>query len=701
MTGRRTGEAAPLLFAFLWPAVYLFPFLLPGGLQSRNDFFGLYFKYKVYLLDALGFAHRIPGWSASEAGGYPFLANPFAAALYPLNLPLALFYRLAGGYSVFDHQLFTVLGLCIFSSGLYAWLRESGADARSALVAALVMGTSLKMTELQRFPNAMHAAAWFPWLLLGIAFCRRPSTRARGMGLIAAATALIATAGYPYFLYYVQFLVLPYAAAILWPRTRSVLVAEPEEPARPRDTAAAALAMSASLAAPIVVCWPYLAAMRRLLSATTDRAGAGLRYATSHSSGAVDTLGSIVFPPAASPEGWFYFGQLPLLLLVLFFCGALDPKKRRLRDRWLALGVGLFVLAVTSVTWGAGSPTFRLLWETWPGFRLLRVWPRLNVIVVPALALLLARAWGSFESASDELRKGDGVGRRRLWWTCAVAVLALLSVHAAFLLSGFTHRYWQVFVGPAGTERAWAYPPMGFTIFAAFASVLLLFGLKWASRPSPRRGLIAAAFVLAAACDTGAIGLSQWAGRRAPSDLVRARADVSGAPMRSLGVPRMLIYDTIQLDAKYNAGVIANWYFQDYVAFLRKSARIAPGEKLELDRVRSAPGLAALLGLDDGRRIFLSPRLDFESVRDFVEESKRYEGTAAARIAVREYTGDALVVDVTSAASGFVCVIDNAAPGWTATVNERAVPGQTLFGTFKAVRVEAGVSRVAWKYDPW
>ena len=146
---------------------------------------------------------------------------------------------------------------------------------------------------------------------------------------------------------------------------------------------------------------------------------------------------------------------------------------------------------------------------------------------------------------------------------------------------------------------------------------------------------------------------------------------------------------------------MADWYFQGYVTFLRNSAGIAPGEKLELDRVRAAPGLAALLGLDDGRRIFLSPRLDFASARGFVDESKRYEQTASARIAVREYTGDTLVVDVTSALPGFVCVIDNAAPGWTATVNEHAAPGETLFGTFRAVRVEAGASRVAWKYDPW
>lgn len=692
---------APRLLAFLWPAIYLFPFLLPRGLQSGNDFVALYWKYKVYLLDALAFQHRIPGWSASEGCGYPFLANPFAAALYPLNLPLAVFYRLAGGYSVFDHQVFTVLGLCIFCAGLYAWLRESGADVRACLVAALVMGTSMKMTELQRFPNAMHAAAWFPWLLLGIAWCRHRSTRLRGMGVIAAATVLIATAGYPYFFYYAQFLVLPYAAAILWARTRSLLIAGPDDPARPRDAAAGAIAILTAIAAPLLLCWPYLSAMRRLMSVTTDRAGAGLAYATASSSGVIDTVGSLVFPPAASPEGWFYFGQLPLLFLVLFVTGAFDPKGRRRRDRFLALSVCLFVLAVTSVTWGAGSPTFRLLWQTWPGFRLLRVWPRLDVVLVPALALLLARAWESFESAGDDLRQSEPLGRRRLWWTSAAAVLALLSIHAAFLATGFTHRYWQVLVGPSGTARAWAFPAPGFTLFAVLASGLLLLGLWNATGPAPRRGLMAVVFVLAASCDTGALGLSQWAGRRVPSDLVRVEPRLAGAPERSLHTPRVMIHDTIQLDARYNTGVISNWYLQSYAAFLRKSADVAPPDKLEMERVRAAPGLAALLGLDDGRRIFLSPRLEFESASAFVEESKRYEEKAGASIAVREYTGDTLVVDVTSSLPGVVCFIDNAAAGWAATVNEHPVASESLFGTFKAVRIGAGASRVVWKYDPW
>src|SRR5262249_39656297 len=150
---------------------------------------------------------------------------------------------------------------------------------------------------------------------------------------------------------------------------------------------------------------------------------------------------------------------LPLLFLILFIAGAFGVPRKWSRDRSLALVLCLYGLVVTSVTWGASSPTFRLLWETWPGFRPLRVWPRLHVILVPPLALLLARAWESFEAMSV-----PRANRRRLWWTAAAAILAVLAVHAAFLRSGFTHRYWQRLIGPSGTSRAWAFPEAGFAV---------------------------------------------------------------------------------------------------------------------------------------------------------------------------------------------------------------------------------------------
>jgi hypothetical protein len=696
----RSRETAPRLLAFLWPAAYLFLFLLPRGLQSGNDFAGLYWKYKVALLDALAFEHRIPGWSPSEAAGYPFLANPFAAALYPLNLPLAVFYRFAGGYSVFDHQVFTVFGLCIFSLGLYLWLRESGAAPRAALAATLVMGTSLKMTELQRFPNAMHAAAWFPWLLLGIVWCLTPSTRLRGALTIAAATVCLVTAGYPYFAYYAQFLVLPYMAAVLWRRTRPALIdgGAGEEPAGGLG-AAAAIVLSA--AGSLLLCWPYLSAIRNLMTLTTDRGGSNLAFATASSTGILDTLGSLFFPPAASAEGWFYFGQLPVLLLALFVAGALDPRRLQPRDRQFALGGGIFLLAVTSLTWGAGSPTFRLLWLAWPGATSLRVWPRLNVILVPVLALLLARAWEAFERALDAYGEWTRAERRRLWLTAAAATAGLLAVHAAFLLTGYTHHYWQRYIGPSGILRAWAFPAYGFALFAILSSGLLLLSLSRTAKASRRRRLAVVIFVAVVCVDTGSVGLSQWAGRRQPSDRLRFQPRLAAAPMRSFGVPRSMTYDTIQLGERYNAGTIANWYFGSYVTFLRNGAGIGAGEKLDLERCRTSPDLATVLGLTEGRRVFFAPGLAARTPSAFLEEVRVYEREAEVRIAVAAYTGDTLVVDVTTRLPGFLCVIDNVAPGWQASVNGRDVPIEALFGTFKAVAIAAGTSRVDLQYSPF
>jgi hypothetical protein len=697
---RRAREAAPALLAFFWPAIYLAPFLAPHGLQSRNDFGTLYFKYKVYLLDALVSTHRIPGWSPSEGCGYPFLANPFAAVLYPLNLPLSLFFRFAGGYSVFDHQVFTVLGLCIFSAGLYAWVRESGVGVRAALVAALVMSTSLKMTELQRFPNAMHAAAWFPWLLLGVAWCRRSSTRIQGAAMIAASGIMVATAGYPYFLYYAQFLVLPYAAAIVWPRSRAILMASEENRPTPREGLRTASAIAVGLATSLFVTGRYLSSIRSLLALTTDRDAADLEFATHHSEGVLGTVGSLVYPPAASAEGWFYFGQFPLLLIAFFVAGAFDPAKQRPRDRRLAIAIAAYALAVTSLTWGAGSPTFRLMWAVWPGFQKLRVWPRVHVVLVPALALLLARAWESFEHLRKDAQAGRSA-RRRLWWTAAATVAAVFIMQAAFLWTGYTHGYWQKLVGPAGNSRAWGYPPAAFMIFAAGAAILLSLALRRANRETPGLDLLAASFVVYTACDTAGIGLSQWASRRLPSDLVPLRANVASAPRESLTVPRTLAADTIQLGARYNAGVIPNWYYRSYVDFLRRSAGLTADEKLRMIRDEAVPGMATLLGLGDGRRFFLVPGLELRSAAEFVDAAARFETESGAKIDVGEYTGDVLVADVTTRLPGVLCFVDNAAPGWSATIDGRPAPIETVLGTFKAIHVAAGSSRVAMEYRAW
>src|SRR5262245_43686250 len=149
----RLGPAATATAVFLWPFLYFLPRVWPFGGRYwtiDNDFEGLYYSYKVWLLDHLALG-RLPLWSPAEGAGFPFYSNPFAQAFYPLNAPLALLYAAAGGYSAADHQRFTVLGVSIFCVGLFAWLRSLGHSVRAALVAAATLGVSFKVAEILRF----------------------------------------------------------------------------------------------------------------------------------------------------------------------------------------------------------------------------------------------------------------------------------------------------------------------------------------------------------------------------------------------------------------------------------------------------------------------------------------------------------------------------------------------------------------------
>ena len=155
---------------FLWPFVYFFRHIIPiNGTYTAlgNDFISLYYRYKLYLLASIAQFH-LPLWSPSEAAGFPFYTNPFAQEFYPLNLLLVVWYKIFGGYSPLDHQLYTVFGISIFALGLFMWLRKINTNTRAVLFATLVMSVSFKTSEIMRFPNAVHTAAWYPWILYGI-----------------------------------------------------------------------------------------------------------------------------------------------------------------------------------------------------------------------------------------------------------------------------------------------------------------------------------------------------------------------------------------------------------------------------------------------------------------------------------------------------------------------------------------------------
>jgi hypothetical protein len=701
---------------FLCPFVYYYKAIIPGcpfSLAISNDFIPLYYTYKVYLLDLLAHGH-FPLWSPAEASGYPFYSNPFTQAFYPLNLPLVLYYKIAGGYSVFDHQAFSVLGVSIFALGLYLWLNLLTTNRRAAFFSAVLISLSFKLGEILRFPNAVHAAAWLPWILLGMTQAAAKGQKIRGGVTIFVASVMLFTSGYPYYAYYSLFLFPPYALLLMFRRSRRLFLEGSSVHSFHRRKFLFALLLSAGSA--LALCAPYWVKTQQLLQQTANRTGSDYGYATFQSFNFQDSLGSLLFPPAAQAEGWFYFSMLGVFLLVVFFAAPLTGRALSRSEKGLVFVGVLWIGLISAVTYGKHSYLFDLLYRTMPGFSSLRMWGRMNIILLPILALLLMRAYGFFETL---LRSPHS--NRHLQRTRSASVLILLTATAVIVvtvqlwlyLRGSYDSYWVLHFKYAH-GREWAFMASTILSFVLLCLVFIL-SLKRPLVSSRSLALLLAGLLFFALNDMHPVGSSQWmkkAGKTYGSE--RRVLAFHEIIEKSLTTPRIRLYYTMTFP-HFNVGWIYSWYFQRYLSFDQKlfpAVRDMIGEEGLLHygtplRIRygskfGAPrAYAEFIGLSTGKRIFLSRTIEHTCIEDFLSDAKLTESTVVQDMKVMRYDGDTLILMIRNVESLYLSFTDNWDPDWRALVNGDPVPVQKLFGTFKTVRIRSGNNRVTLFYRPF
>ena len=189
--------------------------------------------------------------------------------MYPLNVPFAAFYRIAGGIHFADYQAYAVLGISIYALGTYHWLRALGLPLAGTVVSSLVVPVSFRLAELLRFPNAIHAAAWCPDPV-GDHQAGRTGRTLRHGAAVSGFVILRVTAGYPYFAYFSIFLFVPYGLIFWLPGF--------VDSGKARTLWACAFGVLGCL-----LTGPYLIKMLRMLAATTDRQGKSCAYSASFS----------------------------------------------------------------------------------------------------------------------------------------------------------------------------------------------------------------------------------------------------------------------------------------------------------------------------------------------------------------------------------------------------------------------------------
>src|SRR5262249_9377285 len=428
-----------VLIVTLWPFLFLWPYTF-GLISIGNDFVSAQYNYKAYLLVALASWH-FPLWSPTELAGYPFFSNPFAQAVYPLNLLYLPFYIAVGRFSMWHYTLFTIMGISLFGIGLYYWLRRLAFASHVALLAAVVACSSLKITETIRFPNAVHSAAWLSWLLLGITMAAKRNDLSRGAMTFAIASLMLLTAGYPYYVIYAPFLIGPYFAALLLAPVRRSLLHLPLK----EQTGSIPLFVSITGAFGVAaaVAFPWLRHVMALLDQTRDRATANFTLATEYKFELLSTIGSWVFPPAASMEGWYYFGMATTLLIAAYFCCLPVRSFGFGPHRAIPLGILAWFMVVTYFNWGADSALFRFIWHHVPVLDQMRVWPRLNIVLVPGIACLLAFAFDFFLRVVGDARQGWGRQTTFFVVICAALCAAIIAVQTFLIWTEVRHVYWR------------------------------------------------------------------------------------------------------------------------------------------------------------------------------------------------------------------------------------------------------------------
>jgi hypothetical protein len=415
---------------------------------------------------------------------------------------------------------------------------------------------------------------------------------------------------------------------------------------------------------------------------------------------------------------------------------------------------------VTYITYGKSSYLFALLWHYVPGISSLRVWSRMNIILVPILGWLLASAYVHFESLLTAPQPGGRVAGNLRPLAILSAILAAAFAWQLYANAHWRDDYWtQYYAG--GVFQDGVLTALGVYLkHVATASIVLALmagagvaGLLVVLSKIPanlrfRAGAIAGLVALAALLTMYFAGDSV---RQITREQLIAIAEVSSIAFGVLsfavlavlliGVPRLPSGSPLRAGALVTVVALAaldlwvvgpwTWAFAVWPASPRREFNIAQQnlDSFHVPRVnqqglvlegpftvgpmdnwyfqryndflrkgeREPAAKELLLGMVDGRKLRFSQAIDHASIQAFLDDARQFVGVER----VVAYDGDELSVEVQAPADGYLSFIDNWDPDWEASVNGSPVSIELLFGTFKSVRLPAGKHLVVFRYRPF
>ena len=689
-----------LFILIIIPFVYLFPHTL-RLIEMGNDFELLYFAYKKYIFEFIQIGH-LPLWSPSEAGGYSLIFNPFAQYFYPLSWLLYFFSFIIGDLSKYTYLIYTILGVSIYNVGQYLWLKRLGLDIKYCFFATLITCFGLKINEILRFPNAIHAFAWFSWILYGMTLSIKVENNIKSSLILFVSTILILTAGYPYYIFYGFLLFGSYFIFISFYRVKKEIYKN--------DTIHNNLYLFFYNVLPpflaLLIVFPWLEGIKEVMDITRDRNVQDITFSYILDSNFIDQLGSWIFPPISLAEGWYYFGTLMTVLFIFYVINFLLSKNKQSLEKYFLTFFIIFFLFNYQFSAAENSYLFKIIWEKFDLLKNFRAFSRINILLIPLFAVLFCFVLKLIEEKKHNINF--------LITTSLAAVFIILLQIYIIEISDIKNHYWKTW-----QERRLLYGSIKFSSIAFIFnlynhyiySISLIISLIIFNFLKIRKSkkLLPLLVVILVSGELFLLSNIQWAIpykfydsnnynllSKKPLD------DINDAFLSPRVVTEVKGNTYFRNFRKFNINYFDNFGLDKHTKLVDKYFKRNGNLKDGLNQ-ETIKKINQFWGLNDNNKIFFTKKIGYLTIEKFINDVNFLKNNKDVFISMEiiNYNGDEIYIDLKTNIDGFLTFVDNWSPGWKVYVNNKEKSIIKVLETYKSVKINTGYNKIKFKYEPW
>jgi len=690
-----------ILILILFPYLYLFP-LTFQFIEMGNDFELLYYSYKKYIYEFLLVGH-FPLWSPSESLGYSLIFNPFAQYFYPLSWILYLISYLIGDISKHLYLLYTIFGISIYNIGQYLWLKSLKIDIKYCLLSTLIICIGLKINEILRFPNAIHAFCWFPWILYGINLSIKNTNNIKSFLIIFLSTLLILTAGYPYYILYALIFFPFYIIFVSLPVVRQFLNLEYNFYNYIKSLI---IIVTAPILAFIIV-YPWFEGIKDIMEITRDRNINDINFSYIISSNILDQIGSWIFPPVSFAESNYYFGSITTIILLLYFINFTQEKVKNKIEIAIICYFFLFIIANYQFAASQNSFLFKFIWEKIDLIKNFRAFARINILLLPLFGLVLSFALKKI------IEKNLSIN----FYTTLFIITTIILIVQIYLVEflNYENNYWDTWQKKRLDAAAEKFNFFSF-IFESYNNYLYSFMLIISSslllifKKFEIKNKLNFLILILAISELFILSNLQWSipyqyydangYNKLNKDPIKALQNSFQSKRVSTEVKGNTYFRS---DRRFNINYFDNfgidYHTKIYDSYLKRNGEF----KDDLDK-ETIKKIKLVWGFNEiNKKVFFSKKINQINLIEFADEIIKYQDNFNGVIQVNldEYDGDTISIIYNSKSNGYISFMDNWAPGWSVTVNNQYKPIEKTLNTYKAVKIEKGFNSIIFKYDPW